>query len=332
MARILRVLAALLPAVLSCCADITEYDALWVWRAEVLSLPDLAPLGTIPGLEGGRQVLSLGESVFLVSSLEGVVYRCSAAEQAVMDTWRLSDALSGGCGDMVASPCSTTFYVIASFESLYEVDALEGSILASLSPADFPVALGDGLNGEHIYAADGPTGWVYEMYCPGNYAERAVQCDRSPAVLEPLSEGPGYILLGCSDTRGSVCFLRLDTFETVKWESGSACADLAQMNDSTWAIARPEWSGDQGSVLVCRGVEYGISTTELELGGRPQRVCWDEYRDLLYVGSRTDGGSTLISAWSPDSSRVVAEVELDGILQDMAVTPGESRLIVLLYE
>lgn len=85
-------------------------------------------------------------------------------------------------------------------------------------------------------------------------------------------------------------------------------------------------------MLVCRGIEYAISTVELSLGGHPHRVCWSDSDRLLYVGARTGAGSTLVSAWSPESSQVVAEVELDGFLRDMAVTPGGGRLIVLLYE
>jgi len=324
--------AALLCWLLLGCTGITEYEGLWSWRAEVLSLPGLAPAGSVSGFSDGVAVLALDESVFLVSSLEGLVHRCSAGQAEVMDSWQLSDAVSGGCRGMVASPCSSSFYVIASTEWVYEVDSFSGEVLDEIQRQDAPAALGGGLDEERIYFSDGPTGWVYELYCPNNYAERAVQCGVSPGVLKPLDLGPGYILLGCPDSRGTVYFLRLDTFETVKWESGSACADLAEMNDSTWAIARPEWSQPGGSVLVCRGAEYAISTTELELGGRPQRVCWDEYSDLLYVGSRTEDGNTLISAWSPEGSKVVAEVELDGFLQDMALTPGESRLIVLLYE
>ncbi|MFO7950309.1 MAG: hypothetical protein R6U36_08065 [Candidatus Fermentibacteraceae bacterium] len=331
-ARLLGILAAVLAATLAGCMDITEYGALWSWRVEVLAIPDLSVLGAVSGVEGGQEVLPLGEAVFLVSSLEGVVYRCSAGEMAVMDTWRLSDALSGGCSDMVASPCTTSFYVIASSEMMYEVDALDGSILASVSPADIPTVLGAGLDGEHIYISDGPTGWVYELFCPGNYAERAVQCERSPVLMEPLDLGPGYILLVCPDSRGTVYFLNLDSFQTVKWESGSSCTGAAEMNDSMWAMARPEWTQSSGSVLLCRGVDYSIDSREIPFDSRPQRVCWEEYSDLLYVGSRTDDGNTLISAWSPESSQVTAEVKLDGFLQDMAVTPGESRLIVLLYE
>jgi hypothetical protein len=319
-------------SLLAGCSSIAEYDSLWSWRAEVVSLPDLSPLGSVAGLEEGVAVLPIPGGIFLVSSLEGGVYRCSAGEMAVLDTWQLSDAPSGGCRGMAASPCSASFYLIASTEWVYEVDSFQGSILQQVMQTDAPSGLGDGLDDEHIYLADGASGWVYEIFCPDNYAERAVQCDVSPDVLEPLDVGPGYILLGCSDSRGTVYFLRLDSFETVRWETGAACSDLAAMGDSTWAAARPQWSGAAGSVLVCDGVEYGISARELSLGGHPQRVCWGEDDSLLYVGARTADGSTLVSAWSPESSKVVAEVELDGFLRDMAMTPGGGRLIVLLYE
>src|SRR6056297_2457809 len=102
MYRLPVVFAALSVLLAAGCSSISEYDTLWSWRAEVLSLPELSPLGSVDGLEDGVAVLPLSGGIFLVSSLEGDVFRCSAGERAVLDSSQLSGALSGGCGEMAA--------------------------------------------------------------------------------------------------------------------------------------------------------------------------------------------------------------------------------------
>lgn len=314
------------------CQGITEYDGLWSHRVDVLSLPEMEPLGHVEGIEDGVDLLPVGGPAFLVSGLGGEVYYCSAAELQVIDTWELSDPASGGCGQMMMHPWGQDFYVVTGNGRITQASLSGGGTVDQLEVATSPSSMSLSVEPEYMFVSDAATGWLYEVWCPANEPRRSTECAQGAVAMAPLNLDPGYMIMACPDSRGTIYWMNLDFFYPVSHRLGAPCSDLAVTGDSTYAIAHPRWGWSRGIVTLARNVELNLQSDTLEPGGHPHRLCCDRESAMLYIGSRLEGGSTLISAYSLWESEIVAETEVSGFLQEMALSSEGQRLLLLMYE
>ena len=321
-----------LMCLLAGCLGIEEYETLWDYRAEVLSLPGLHSMGSISGIEEGSALLALKGTALLVSSREGTVYRAGTESMEILNEWTVGDPTVGDYGQMLRRPWVPRFYLVSGRSGLTEASTTEGTVLEQFEVGDSPLAICHSLDSAYMFVSDGSTGEIFEIFCAENAVRRSLECEHAPVAMAPFFADPGYILMACADSRGTLYFLNMDYFYPIPWESGSPCSDVVVISDTLYALAQPDWAGGSGRLLVCSGAEIGIEQTRVSIEGHPFRLCADPDGSLLYCGSRRGNGTTLISVYSVDSSRVISERVLDGFLQDMAISRDRQRLMVLLFE
>ncbi|NLP04360.1 hypothetical protein GX411_00205, partial [Candidatus Fermentibacteria bacterium] len=81
--RLLKACEILLPVLLllaTGCHDVTEYSEQGEYAVYKIDLGTMTVVSSLGGFEGGRALLSIGNTEFLVASNRGVLYRVSSPE------------------------------------------------------------------------------------------------------------------------------------------------------------------------------------------------------------------------------------------------------------
>lgn len=321
------------------CHQVTEYRSSDSCTVHFLDADQLQVTGSMGELEGGRCLFPQGTGELVLVTSEGVLYRIDTVSMSV-DT---SYAIGGSSGDGYtdgARAGNGNLYVLGPGSQVIEVDLASNSVLDAFVPGPDPVAICASPVLPRMYFADG-TGLIGEIWTSDNHTGNLVNLASPPADIMVEPAGGMHIVAAGTDQQGTLYDLWLEYSQqyprtlTVNASSPASCIVPFGM-DSCFAVGCPEWTEESGHVCFVRGYVDSVEVSTRGVQGHPVDMCFNGmagFKGRLYVMSRTDVGSTVITAFDfpgPYLDPVIAGTAvLDGYPRDL-VSPGDGGTLIVL--
>ena len=328
---LLRAGVLLLP-LLSGCHGITDYSSEYSYAVTILRAEDLSVEGTITGVDGGRAMLSLGQSEFLVLSYQGKIYRINRPDMEISDVIPVGQTDASGYHSMTRLP-NGRVYFIGAYGEVIEFAPDVGLVIDQFSGGLSPTSICKAVSGDTFYVADSHNNTIREFWAEDNTVTREIQLPDTPVALAP-HEGltPGLYVLAVCFVGDYAYVLRTDgTLTLFEFQMGFHAWDVVAMSNSTyWCIVCPEYGSDLGGVDIVEGPPRFWSDYYLRLGGHPTCVCAQSLGSIFYVaGEREEGGGARVFAVDPVEGEIVDTADLPGIALDIIMHANDEYVVVL---
>ena len=331
-ASVVTLAGGLLLHLLSGCHGITDYSGSGGYQVSIIRTSDMTIEGTIGGFEGGRALLSLGESEFMVLTNQGKLFRVHRPDLSVSDIYTVGQPDVSGYRSITRLPGGSVYFTGA-FEEIIEFAPDVGVVLDEFSGGLAPVSICRAPSGDTLYIADAYDNSIREVMATGNVITRVVELPATPQAIAP-HEGlePGKYIVAVCYLSDNAYAIRTDwDLVMIELPVSRFAWDVAAMpQNSSWCIACPDYGGSMGGIILVEGPPDLWTTSYLRLGGHPVSVCAQELGTTFFVaGEREEGGDARVCAVDPSVPAVVSQVVIPGTVLDMVTHANEQYVLVL---
>ncbi|MFO8182758.1 MAG: hypothetical protein R6U39_01160 [Candidatus Aegiribacteria sp.] len=324
------------------CHQVTEFGSVYSSSITFIRTSDLQVERTMGGFELGRLLAGGGPGKLVLVASDGVLYRIDSSQMAVDTSYSIGGSSGTGYSD-AARAGNGSLYVLGPGSQVLEVDLDADEVVDGFTPGADPVAISASTSRPRLYFADGAGSYIGEIWTGDNHTGFNAGLQAAPADIMVEPAGGKHVVVVCSDQQGSIYDLWLDYSEEYPRkliiEAGSPCSRVQPFGiDSSFAIACPQWSGNNGYICLARGYvdPETVELTTEEVQGHPVDLCFNPsigYAGMLSALSRTDSGNTVVTVFSFIQSyldpELEAVIELDGFPRDI-ISPGNGEYIIVL--
>lgn len=335
----LALMAAVIPAG---CHQVTEFGSVYNSRLTFIRTSDLQVEKTMDGFELGRLLAGGGPGKLIIIASDGVLNRIDMAQMAVDTSYSIGGSSGTGYSD-AATATNGSLYVLGPGSQVLEVDLATDAVAPGFTPGADPVAIAASPALPRLYFADAAGAYIGEIWTADNHTGFNAGLQSAPADIMVEPAGGKHVVVVCSDQQGSIYDLWLDYSaeypRKLPIEAGSPCSRVQPLGiDSCFAIACPQWSGDNGYICLARGYvdPETVELTTEPVEGHPVDMCFNPsigYAGMLSVLSRTDAGNTVVTVFGFTQSYLDPEpeavIELNGFPRDI-ISPGNGEYIIVL--
>lgn len=324
------------------CHQVTEFGSVYSSSITFIRTSDLQVEKTMDGFELGQLLAADGPGKLVLISSDGVLYRIDTSQMDVDTSYTIGGSSGSGYSD-AARATSGSLYVLGPGSQVLEVDLDANAVVDGFTPGADPVAISASPGLPRLYFADDAGEYIGEIWTGDNHTGFTASLQDVPADIMVEPAGGKHVVVVCSDQRGSIYDLWLDYSEEyprkLAIEAGSPCSSVQPFGvDSCFAIACPQWTGDNGYICLARGYidPETVELTTEPVEGHPVDLCFNPstgYAGTLSVLSRTDSGNTVVTVFGFTQSYLDPELEaviqLEGFPRAI-ISPGNGEHIIVL--
>ena len=316
---------------ISGCHSVTEVGGLIQSSITLISTSDFSIVSTLQGIEDGRVICSVDNSLVFVYSSSGRLYRIDLDEMAI-DTSFVIDTGSGQPAfGMTSPPPGSSLFVLGSGGQIIHVSIASNSVAGVFSPGPSTVALcsSHSASDTMIYTVDGQDNYVREIDPSSHSIIRSDVLWLTPSCITIALDGDS-LLVG-SEVDEAVAFVILNMgpmYARPPLDVSKAVNDVIAFpsEDEYYFASCPEWGSGSGSVVK---IERPQAANRFGVDGHPVRLAADNPGHYLFVLSNTGSGSCLVTIIDEWFGGVVAEIPINGYPRDMVIHGDDEYLLVL---
>lgn len=325
-----RVCAILLSALLSAgagCHEVTEYSQQGEYAVYKIDLGTMAVVSSLGGFEGGRALLSLGNSEFLVSSNRGILYRVSSPEMTVLGVFPAGGPYATGYGSMVQAS-SSTVYLVGSYGNVVEFSLATGSVADEFSAGPAPVGVTCSSDGGSIFVTDAQDAGLREFDTSDNSFVRSVELETPASVILRWTDSPCQYLLALSSLEPAAYPVWVEYLYPSSIGLAWPASDIAAFRDTTIFCA---CHGGSAPAMATVSAGYPIveRTETIALSGQPLRVCGEQVGHSFYVASLIDETTTRIYEIDGLDCTITRTLDVPGYPWDITTHANGEYLLIL---
>jgi len=316
---------------MSGCHSVTEVSGSIQSSITFVSTSDFSIVNTLEGIEDGRSICSISNTLFFVYSASGRLYRVDSDEMAIDTSFVIDTATGQPSFGMTSPPPNSSLYVLGSGGQIIQVSVASSSVMDVFSPGPSTVALCSSHSSSDtmLYAVDGQDNYVREINPSSNSIVRSDVLWLSPSCVTIALDGDS-LLVG-SEVDEAVAFVILDMgpmYARPPLDISRAVNDVIAFpsEDEYYFASCPEWGSGSGSVVK---IERPQAANRFGVDGHPVKLAADDDGHYLFVLSNTGGGTCLVTVIDEWFGGVVAEIPVNGLPRDMVIHGDGEYLLVL---
>lgn len=328
--RLLKACEILLPVLLllaTGCHDVTEYSEQGEYAVYKIDLGTMTVVSSLGGFEGGRALLSIGNTEFLVASNRGVLYRVSSPEMAVLGVFPAGGAYATGYGSMVQTS-SSTVYLVGSYGNIVEFSLATGSVADVFSAGPAPAGVTCSSDGGSIFVIDAQDAGLREFDTSDNSFVRSVELETPASVIVRWTDSPYQYLLALSSLEPAAYPVWVEYLLPSSVGLARPASDIAAFRDTTIFCACHGGSGP-GMATVSAGYPIVERTETIALSGQPLRACSEQVHHSFYVASLIDGTTTRIYEIDGLDCTITRTLDVPGYPWDITAHANGEYLLIL---
>ncbi|MBN1433284.1 hypothetical protein JW921_00890 [Candidatus Fermentibacterales bacterium] len=323
-----RALPVALALLVSSCHEVVEYGSVGSYGVCIIRTSDMAQVDCIEGFEGGRSLCSLGNSLFLVASTTGALFRVNSADRVVEEVYQIGPPFSAGYDEMTQVGVGQV-YLVGGFGQLLEFGVPQGGLEDQFPAGPSPAALSRSTVPGRLYVADSYDCMIREVWTSDNTAYRELTLDGTPSGLAFFGWPAGYLAAVCSDL-GVLYTVDVAGFVAQSIPLPGSCSDVAVLSDtSIYCVTHPAWSQSNGRVTL--GDRFGLTPAMITLPaeGHPCCVCASPTTARFYVASVLEDGTSRVMEVDALLWGLTRSCEVGGYVRDITTHANGEYVLVL---